>query len=337
MALALVIALAVPNITVKASSDESGDSVTFYLEGPYTIVYSKGGVNIIGPNGDEHYQFFGLETLSDGVLYGMDTRDIYHNSDGTSARGAEYTAKTAPTTIDKDGWYTATVKSEYKKAAIDYLTSNYQFASKCIKFFVEDKGDKVYARQVSNHDWKPVTSATCQKKVTEKCSVCSATREVGSLAAHSYTRKTKVTQTQSCTNPEITRYYCKWCDDYEDKQTKAAKGHDYYVSANATIKHGTQHTCRTCGTSYYDNDRLKSKLSFNATVNGGTTSESNQECNADSSVSLTGKTACKDGWEFVGWNTDKTATTALSSVTMDDNRTVYAIFKKDITVKFVDG
>lgn len=188
-----------------------------------------------------------------------------------------------------------------------------------------------------NHNWEPETSATCQKKATEKCSVCSATREVGSLAAHSYTGKTKVTQTQSCTNPEITRYYCKWCDDYEDKQTKAAKGHDYYVSANATIKHGTQHTCRTCGTSYYDNDRLKSKLSFNATVNGGTTSESNQECNADSSVSLTGKTACKDGWEFVGWNTDKSAKEAMPSITMDSNKTVYAIFKKDLTVNFVDG
>ena len=48
-------------------------------------------------------------------------------------------------------------------------------------------------------------------------------------------------------------------------------------------------------------------------------------------------TAKKDGYVFVGWNTDSTATTALSSLIMGTEPvTLYAIYKKDITVTFVE-
>ena len=82
---------------------------------------------------------------------------------------------------------------------------------------------------------------------------------------------------------------------------------------------------------------MKPRLSFNATANGGTTDENSQECDGSSSISLADKTANKSGWEFVGWNTDKSAKEAMPSITMDSNKTVYAIFKKDLTVNFVDG
>ena len=46
----------------------------------------------------------------------------------------------------------------------------------------------------------------------------------------------------------------------------------------------------------------------------------------------------KEGWSFLGWNTNPDATTGLSSLTMSDNDiTLYAIFKKDISAAFVDG
>jgi len=49
-------------------------------------------------------------------------------------------------------------------------------------------------------------------------------------------------------------------------------------------------------------------------------------------------TATKSGWTFVGWNTNKDATSALSSLTMKTrNVTLYAIFRKEarvITMKF---
>lgn len=47
--------------------------------------------------------------------------------------------------------------------------------------------------------------------------------------------------------------------------------------------------------------------------------------------------AQKDGYEFIGWNTNKNATTALNELTMgEEDITLYAIFKKDITLQFVD-
>ncbi|MBR0028446.1 MAG: Ig-like domain-containing protein, partial [Clostridia bacterium] len=45
----------------------------------------------------------------------------------------------------------------------------------------------------------------------------------------------------------------------------------------------------------------------------------------------------KDGWEFVGWNTDKDAREALSELTVTEDVTLYAIYKKDITALFYSG
>lgn len=46
--------------------------------------------------------------------------------------------------------------------------------------------------------------------------------------------------------------------------------------------------------------------------------------------------ATKPGWEFVGWNTNKDATTALTSHTVNSNVTLYAIYKKTLTGTFID-
>lgn len=49
-------------------------------------------------------------------------------------------------------------------------------------------------------------------------------------------------------------------------------------------------------------------------------------------------TAEKEGWEFLGWNTNPDATEGLSEITMSDKDMVlYAIYKKDITASFIDG
>ena len=51
-----------------------------------------------------------------------------------------------------------------------------------------------------------------------------------------------------------------------------------------------------------------------------------------SKIDLT-PTASKSGYEFIGWNTDKNATTALSSLKMGtSNVTLYAIYKKIVTI-----
>ena len=67
--------------------------------------------------------------------------------------------------------------------------------------------------------------------------------------------------------------------------------------------------------------------------NGGSSvSKASASVNYNSAIDLT-PTASKSGYEFIGWNTDKNATTALSSLKMGtSNVTLYAIYKKIVTV-----
>jgi len=76
---------------------------------------------------------------------------------------------------------------------------------------------------------------------------------------------------------------------------------------------------------------------YNYSANGGSSASTTTATIAEgAAISLT-PTATKTGWEFVGWNTNSSATTALSSLTMStSNVTLYAIFKKTLTGTFVD-
>lgn len=78
-------------------------------------------------------------------------------------------------------------------------------------------------------------------------------------------------------------------------------------------------------------------VSYNYVQNGGTdTTGKDTILNYGEEIDLT-PTATKQGYEFVGWNTNKDATTGLDSLTMETNDVIlYAIYKKEITLTFVD-
>ena len=77
-------------------------------------------------------------------------------------------------------------------------------------------------------------------------------------------------------------------------------------------------------------------LTFNGTMNGGSTTATTQYRLSGSVITLSTSTyqATKDGWTFVWWNTSSTAKSAQSSITLNGNKTVYAIYKKVPTVTF---
>ena len=83
------------------------------------------------------------------------------------------------------------------------------------------------------------------------------------------------------------------------------------------------------------NSKINSyKVTYDATTNGGTTTATPTTVDYNKAIDLT-PTATKEGFEFVGWNTNKEATTALSSLTMETaDVTLYAIFKKEVTITF---
>ena len=75
-------------------------------------------------------------------------------------------------------------------------------------------------------------------------------------------------------------------------------------------------------------------VTYDATTNGGNTAKQTASTKYKSLVDLT-KKAEKSGYEFVGWNTNKDATSALSSYEMPaKNVTLYAIYKKTLNATF---
>ena len=76
-------------------------------------------------------------------------------------------------------------------------------------------------------------------------------------------------------------------------------------------------------------------VTYNYSENGGTSAtKTSATVGYNLAVDLT-PTATKSGYTFVGWNTNKDATTALSSLNAPaSGATLYAIFKKDITATY---
>ena len=79
-------------------------------------------------------------------------------------------------------------------------------------------------------------------------------------------------------------------------------------------------------------------FTYDYLTNGGTSSTTQNEYIAeDSIVDLTSKIAVKEGYTFVGWNTDQNAHTGLNNISVSQDTTLYAIFKKDITITYEKG
>ena len=103
-------------------------------------------------------------------------------------------------------------------------------------------------------------------------------------------------------------------------------------SLKATITDGTN----TVSSSY--NVKIVRTVTYNYSQNGGSSSSKTTASVEEGSVIDLTPTATKSGWTFVGWNTNKDATTKLSSLTMGKNNvTLYAIYRKEaktVTITF---
>ena len=74
-------------------------------------------------------------------------------------------------------------------------------------------------------------------------------------------------------------------------------------------------------------------ITFDATTNGGQVYNSKGIAEYNSEIEL--PNATKSGWNFIGWNTNKTATTGFKKYQVGETDvTLYAIFKKDVRIVF---
>lgn len=79
-------------------------------------------------------------------------------------------------------------------------------------------------------------------------------------------------------------------------------------------------------------------VTYNYSANGGNAATQTSDTVLEgAAVDLT-PTAAKDGWEFVGWNTEQNAHAGLTTLTMGEaDVTLYAIYKKTLTASFYSG
>ena len=85
---------------------------------------------------------------------------------------------------------------------------------------------------------------------------------------------------------------------------------------------------------YYD--RTVCTVTYDYRTNGGTLADKETVktyYGADADLSVA---AYKNGWEHAGWNTESDSETGLTRYTVTGNVTLYAVYRKDITVTFVD-
>ena len=84
---------------------------------------------------------------------------------------------------------------------------------------------------------------------------------------------------------------------------------------------------------FSETDKPSHTVTYNYSANGGTSATKTTASVAEGAAIDLTPTATKSGWAFIGWNTNPSATTALSSLTMGTSDvTLYAIFKKSINI-----
>lgn len=81
----------------------------------------------------------------------------------------------------------------------------------------------------------------------------------------------------------------------------------------------------------------KNNVIYNYSYNGGTSATKTSATVAEGSAIDLTPAAAKSGWTFVGWNTNSSATTGLTSLKAGGSDvTLYAIYKKTLTGTFID-
>lgn len=134
-----------------------------------------------------------------------------------------------------------------------------------------------------------------------------------------------------------------YMDYYGELPVPTKTGHSFigwYRDKNLKekITDSMQYTTTSDSTIYAGWQINSYNVRYDYWTNGGTsTTKTSDSITYGNKVDVSVRSS-KDGWSFIGWNTNPNATTALSSLQMPDNDLIlYAIYKKDISATFMDG
>ena len=262
------------------------------------------------------YQTEGYTTSVDVYRQTYNVTVTYDNADAFSAKSGEGTYRWGENVM-------ASVTLSEKTAQYTYRFAGFETDS------------RLTFRNGTTAASNPVTFVMPEENVTLKACSVSQTNEYTVTVEHYYMDTAGNYADKPSVAEALTPYYGETL--VHKNLAREIKGLSF--NENKTIQENgnrtqTQVTGNTVIRLYYD--RSVCTVTYDYRTNGGTSAD--QETvktyyGADADLSVA---AYKNGWEHAGWNTKSDSGTGLTRYTVTGNVTLYAVYRKDITVTFVD-
>ena len=262
------------------------------------------------------YQTEGYTTSVDIYRQTYNVTVTYDNADAFSAKSGEGTYRWGENV-------TASVTLSEKTAQYTYRFAGFETDS------------RLTFRNGTSKTSNPVTFVMPEENVTLKACSASQTNEYTVTVEHYYMDTAGNYPDKPSVAEDLTPYYGETL--VHKDLAREIKGLSF--NENKTIQENGNRTQtevkgNTTVRLYYD--RTVCTVTYDYRTNGGTSADKETVktyYGADADLSVA---AYKNGWEHAGWNTKSDSETGLTRYTVTGNVTLYAVYRKDITVTFVD-
>ena len=262
------------------------------------------------------YQTEGYTTSVDIYRQTYNVTVTYDNADAFSAKSGEGTYRWGENV-------TASVTLSEKTAQYTYKWAGFETES------------RLTFRNGTSKTSNPVTFVMPEENVTLKACSASQTNEYTVTVEHYYMDTAGNYPDKPSVAEDLTPYYGETL--VHKNLAREIKGLSF--NENKTIQENGNRTQtevkgNTTVRLYYD--RTVCTVTYDYRTNGGTSADKETVktyYGADADLSVA---AYKNGWEHAGWNTKSDSETGLTRYTVTGNVTFYAVYRKDITVTFVD-
>ena len=262
------------------------------------------------------YQTEGYTTSVDIYRQTYNVTVTYDNANAFSAKSGEGTYRWGENV-------TASVTLSEKTAQYTYRFAGFETAS------------RLTFRNGTSKTSNPVTFVMPEENVTLKACSASQTNEYTVTVEHYYMDTAGNYPDKPSVAEDLTPYYGETL--VHKDLAREIKGLSF--NENKTIQENGNRTQtevkgNTTVRLYYD--RTVCTVTYDYRTNGGTSADKETVktyYGADADLSVA---AYKNGWEHAGWNTKSDSETGLTRYTVTGNVTLYAVYRKDITVTFVD-
>ena len=262
------------------------------------------------------YQTEGYTTSVDIYRQTYNVTVTYDNADAFSAKSGEGTYRWGENV-------TASVTLSEKTAQYTYRFAGFETDS------------RLTFRNGTSKTSNPVTFVMPEENVTLKACSASQTNEYTVTVEHYYMDTAGNYPDKPSVAEALTPYYGETL--VHKNLAREIKGLSF--NENKTIQENGNRTQtevkgNTTVRLYYD--RTVCTVTYDYRTNGGTSADKETVktyYGADADLSVA---AYKNGWEHAGWNTKSDSETGLTRYTVTGNVTLYAVYRKDITVTFVD-